>query len=143
MNHGTIFVSARKMASVDRRERLVRDAEGGAGRACGRGRRVGPDLIRLPVHLIFDRRLALAVDERAVLADAEERVRREAPLVELRRRDPDLVVVGGAGAQVAAGRRQVPHREQVVRDLDDVPLGFGVRSHRASALLPVQCPPRR
>src|SRR4029450_4632916 len=76
-------------------------------------------------------------------ADADEAVERKAPLVELRGGDPDLVVVGGACADVAAGRRQMSHGEEVVRDLDDLLPRVRVASHASCDSFLAQWPPRR
>ena len=129
---------------VDGRELLVRDAEGGrrTARACARppsrpaardttASASGTRPTACPSPATID----------AVRGDAEQRIRREAALVELARRDPDLVVVRGAGADVAAGRREMAHGEEIVGDLDDLLPRFGVRAH-ATARSPGQRPPR-
>src|SRR5262249_54436346 len=53
----------------------------------------------------------------------------------------DLVVVGGTGADVATGWREVPHGEEIARDLDDLLLGVGVGAH-ANARFRGHRPPR-
>ena len=129
---------------VDGREALAGDAEGGrdGGVRVHGGGRVGPDFVGRPVHLVLDRGLVRARDRGPVLANANEVVLGETALVHLTRGDPDERGVGCPGADVAAGRREEPHREELVRDLDDLLPGVLIGVHSLSPVR-YEPPPRR